>query len=93
MNVIDCLPEEHRDTFVAELERRAPDLLPALRTQEKPIYSQWEAVEDILADAFTEHYGPNHDPTDTGVKIDGALAAFMGSFPLDDIADAPPPGE
>lgn len=49
--------------------------------------------EEILADAFTEHYGPNHDPTETGVKIDGALAAFVGCFPLDDIPDAPPSDE
>jgi hypothetical protein len=86
VNVIDEIPEPHRSTLVTVLENKNPELLRTLRNSELPTVSEWEAVEDTLADAFSEHYGPGHEPDETGKRIDNALGAFMTRWPNDNLA-------
>jgi hypothetical protein len=83
MNVIESLPEEHRETFVAVLAEKDPELLANLQARQAPTFPDWRRVQDVLADAFSEHYGENHEPTETGVKIDNALGAFVTRWPSD----------
>ncbi|MGW5724070.1 hypothetical protein ACWEVP_48450 [Amycolatopsis sp. NPDC003865] len=86
-NVIDEVPSEFRDVIVELLSEREPELLSALRAQEKPNLDQQEAVIDILGDAFTEHLGPGHEPTARGVLIDNALGAFLTKWPAEELQD------
>lgn len=88
VNVIDEIPEPHRSTFVAVLEDKDPDLLRALRNSTLPTVAEWETVEETFIDAFSEHYGPGHEPDETGKRIDNALGAFMTRWPNDKLADS-----
>ncbi len=84
-NVIDSLPEQVRPVFVEILGERAPDLLSSLRAREKPTLQEQEEVADILSDAFTEHFGPGHVPTEQGKLIDEALGMFLTRWPAEDL--------
>ncbi|KAA9157943.1 hypothetical protein FPZ12_023965 [Amycolatopsis acidicola] len=84
--VIDSLPQEFRPVVVRLLAERDPVLLAALQAQEKPTLDQQEEVIDALGDAFTEHLGPGHEPTEEGVLIDNALGAFLTRWPAEDLA-------
>jgi hypothetical protein len=86
VNVVDEIPQPHRDTFVAVLTERNPHLLDELRHSTLPTQEQWETVEDTLADALAEHWGPGHEPDETGVKIDDAIGAFVTRWPNDNLA-------
>jgi hypothetical protein len=88
MNVIDEIPEPHRVVVVEVLEKRDPQLLEALRASSLPTVDQWETVEDTMIDAMSEHYGPGHEPDETGKQIDNALGAFMLRWPNDALADS-----
>jgi hypothetical protein len=85
--VIDSLPDEFRTILTNLLAERDPDLLFALQTQEKPTTDQQESVIDVLADAFTEHLGPDDEPTAQGVLIDNALGAFLTRWPTEELLD------
>lgn len=82
MNVIEGMPAEYRSIFVEILGRRDPELLSALSVGE-PSREQREAVEDILADEFTDNLGPGHEPTARGALIDDALGAFLLRWPIE----------
>jgi len=86
-NVFDELPAEFRDVVVELLGQRDPELLAALRKQDKPTLEQQEAVIDVLGDAFTEHLGACHEPTARGVLIDNALGAFLTRWPAEELSD------
>ncbi|HEX5121363.1 MAG TPA: hypothetical protein VFW65_39770 [Pseudonocardiaceae bacterium] len=88
MNVIDEIPEPHRSTFISVLEDKDPDLLRTLRDSTVPTIEAWETVEETFIDALSEHYGPRHEPDDTGKRIDDALGAFMTRWPNDKLADS-----
>jgi hypothetical protein len=85
--VIEGLPEQYREVFTTLLSQRDPELLSALQSQEKPTVAQQDAVIEVLADAFTEHFGPGHEPTERGVLIDDALRAFLEQWPADILTD------
>ena len=85
--VIDALPDEFRTVITNLLAERDPGLLHALQTQEKPTTDQQESVIDALADAFTEHLGPDGEPTAQGVLIDNALGAFLTRWPVEELLD------
>jgi hypothetical protein len=89
MNVVDAIPEPHRTTFVEVLQDKDPQLLERLRASSVPTLDAWEAVEETFIDALSEHYGPGHEPDETGKRIDNALGAFMTRWPNDTLADAP----
>lgn len=84
-NVIDSLPERYRPVITDILAERAPELLASLRSRDKPTIQEQQAVTEILADAFTEHFGPGHIPTEQGVLIDDALGQFLTRWPADDL--------
>lgn len=86
-NVIDELPGEFRGVIVQVLGERDPELLSALRAQQKPTLDQQEAVIDVLGDAFTEHLGAGQEPTERGVLIDNALGAFLTRWPTEELLD------
>jgi hypothetical protein len=91
VNVVDEIPEPHRTVFVSVLEDKDPELLRTLRASTVPTVATWEAVEDTFVYAFSEHYGPGHEPDETGKRIDNALGAFMTRWPNDKLADSPRP--
>lgn len=76
------MPEGCRAILNEIIGRRNPDLLAALSVRE-PSREQREAVEDILADAFTDNLGPGHEPTERGVLIDDTLGAFLLRWPIE----------
>lgn len=82
-NVIDSLPEQHRETFVLVLREKDPELLEVLLSRQVPTLAAWDKVQELFIDAFSEHYGPGHEPTETGMKIDNALGAFLIRWPRD----------
>lgn len=85
--VLDGLPLEFQAVFTSLLTKRNPELLHALQTQEKPTLDQQDEVIEVLADAFSEHFGPGHEPTEQGVLIDNALGAFLARWPAEDLTD------
>ncbi|WP_020663161.1 hypothetical protein [Amycolatopsis benzoatilytica] len=85
--VIDSVPDEFRPIVTSLLAGRDLELLKALQTREKPTLDQQEAVIDVLGDAFTEHFGPGHEPTEQGKLTDNALGAFLACWPSEDLAD------
>jgi hypothetical protein len=89
VSVIDHIAAEHRDAFVGVLSQQAPALLEALLGEDLPSYQEWEAVQEVLNDEFSKYYGPDHEPDETGVRIDNALGAFMAQFPGDELPDYP----
>ena len=89
VNVIDELPEPHRTTLVQILREKAPDLVEALRASTLPNYRQWRAVEDAMSSAMSDHYGPGHQPDETGIAAEDALDAFVLRWPNDHLASAP----
>lgn len=89
MNTIDEIPEPHRTTFVEVLQDKDPELLEQLRASSVPTLDAWEAVEETFIDALSEHYGPGHEPDETGKQIDNALGAFMTRWPNDKLTDTP----
>jgi hypothetical protein len=91
MNVIDEIPDPHRTMFVSVLEDKDPDLLRTLRATAVLTYAMWRVVLDIFTHAMSEHYGPGHEPDETGKRIDNALGAFMTRWPNDKLADSPRP--
>jgi hypothetical protein len=87
VNVIDEIPEPHRSTFIAVLQDKDPALLQALSASTLPTRTEWVAVRETFIDAFSEHYGPGHEPDETGKRIDNALGAFMTRWPNDNLAE------
>jgi hypothetical protein len=87
VSVIDEIPEPHRSTFVSVLEDKDPDLLYVLRGSAVPTLDAWESVEETFIDALSEHYDPDHEPDETGKRIDNALGAFMTRWPNDRSAE------
>jgi hypothetical protein len=85
--VIEALPDEFRAVVTSLLAERDPDLLHALQKQDKPTMDQQESVIGVLSDAFTEHLGPNQEPTAQGVLIDNALGAFLTRWPTEELLD------
>lgn len=93
VNVIDEIPEPHRATFIAVLQDKDPDLLRALRVSTLPTLAEWETVEESFIDALSDHYGPGHEPDETGKRIDNELGAFMTRWPNDNLTDSGPSPE
>ncbi|MGH3627746.1 MAG: hypothetical protein ACRDRL_09950 [Sciscionella sp.] len=83
-NVVDSLPVEFREVLVETLQERDPALLASLRVRREPTLQEREAVEEILADAFTEHFGPGHEPTERGKAVDNTLGAFLTQWPIEE---------
>ncbi|HWC79338.1 MAG TPA: hypothetical protein VG756_05170 [Pseudonocardiaceae bacterium] len=88
MNIIDEIPEPHRTIIIEVLEDKDPQLLETLRTSAPPTFDVWLGVTDTMIDAMSEHYGPGHEPDETGKQIDNALGAFMLRWPSDALADS-----
>lgn len=65
-----------------ELARRNPALLTELRNSQEPTIDQREAVEDLLADALSENWGPDHVPNDHGLAIERAINRFLEAWPI-----------
>jgi hypothetical protein len=86
VNVIDEIPEPHRSTFVSVLEDKDPELLRTLRDSAVPTATVSETVAETFIDALSEHYGPGHEPDETGKRIDNALGAFLTRWPNDGLA-------
>lgn len=83
-NVIDSVPQEHRETFVQVLQQHNSVLLNALRAQEAPTIDQADDVTDVFARAFIVNVGPDEDhPTERAVQIDDALGAFLKRWPVE----------
>ncbi|MGH3628862.1 MAG: hypothetical protein ACRDRL_15680 [Sciscionella sp.] len=88
-NVIDSIPERHRDTFVQVLEERDSELLKQLRGQKKPTLAQADSVTTLFARAFIVNIGPNDDyPTELAVRIDDALRVFLARWPGETLEDS-----
>ncbi|WP_116201536.1 hypothetical protein [Amycolatopsis circi] len=85
--VMDSLPDRFRPIVTSLLKQRDPELLTAFQAQEKPTLDQQEAMIDVLGDAFTEHFGPGHEPTEQGKLIDDALGAFLTRWPSEDLTE------
>jgi hypothetical protein len=88
VNVVDEIPEPHRSTFVSVLEDRDPELLRTLRNSTAPTVAASDAVADTFMYALSEHWGPGHEPDETGKRIDNALGAFLTRWPNDELADS-----
>jgi hypothetical protein len=86
VNVVDEIPEPHRSTFVSVLEDKDPELLRILRDSTVPTVAAAETVAETFIDALSEHYGPGHEPDETGKRIDNALGAFLTRWPTDSLA-------
>jgi hypothetical protein len=82
-NVIDSIPEQYREVLINIVGHRDPQLLTALRTGEQPTQPEREAVEEVLADALSEHFGPGHIPTDQGILIERTIEAFLEQWPIE----------
>ena len=85
MNVIDEIPQPHRDVLVSVLAERDPKLLAELRRRTVPTEDQWDIVSETLNEALADHWGPDHEPDETGVRIDNALGAFLTRWPNDQL--------
>jgi hypothetical protein len=83
VNAIDEIPEPHRSTIVSVLEEKDPELLRTLRNSAVPTLAAVDAVADRIMDALSEHWGPDHEPDETGKRIDNALGAFLTRWPND----------
>jgi hypothetical protein len=88
VNVVDEIPEPHRGTFVSVLADKDPELLRTLRNNAVPTVAAADAVAETFIDALSEHYGPGHEPDETGKRIDNALGAFLTRWPTDKLADS-----
>jgi hypothetical protein len=82
-NVIESLPEQYRAVVVEILGQRDPALLSSLAAQQQPTQQEREAVEDLLADALSENFGPGHAPTERGTLIEHTIDAFLERWPID----------
>lgn len=82
-NVIDSLPPELQDVFIAVLDEHDSDLLGSLRASSEPSQDEREAVEDILSDVFSEHVGEEGEPAERGRLIDDALGKFLLRWPIE----------
>jgi hypothetical protein len=91
VNVVDEIPEPHRTMFVSVLEDKDQELLRTLRATTVPTYAIWHVVLDTFMEAMSEHFGPGHEPDETGKRIDNALGAFMTRWPNDKLADSQTP--
>jgi hypothetical protein len=91
VNVVDQIPEPHRTTFVSVLDDQDPELLRTLRASTVPAHAAWEAVQETFIDAMSEHWGPGHEPDETGKRIDNALGAFMARWPEEELGDSQTP--
>ena len=85
MNVIDEIPQPHRDVLASVLAERDAKLLDELRKSAAPTRGQWDTVSETLNDALADHWGPDHEPDETGVRIDNALGAFLTRWPNDQL--------
>ncbi|WP_137816940.1 hypothetical protein [Gandjariella thermophila] len=63
--------------------QRDPALLSSLTTQQHPTQQEREAVEDLLADALSENFGPGHAPTERGTLIEHTIDAFLERWPIE----------
>lgn len=82
-NVIDSMPERYATVLAEVIGQREPGLLAALRTSEEPSLQQREAVEEFLADALSDNFGPSHQPTERGILIERTIDAFLERWPID----------
>jgi hypothetical protein len=82
-HVIDSLPPELQEVFVAVLDEYDSDLLNSLRSSSEPGQEEREAVEDLLSDAFSEHTDDDGELTDRGRLIDHVLGKFLLYWPID----------
>lgn len=90
MNVVDQLDSAWRDKFVTVLRERNPRLLASLVSKDVPTFREWETVEEILADAVTEHVvDADYDTDKEGAELEYTLAAFINAFPNDSLPDSP----
>jgi hypothetical protein len=72
-----------QSTVIAEeLARRNPALLAELRSIQEPTVDQRGAVEDLLADALSENWGPGHVPNEHGLAIERAINRFLEVWPI-----------
>ncbi|PKV97294.1 hypothetical protein ATK30_8269 [Amycolatopsis echigonensis] len=85
--VLDSLRNRFQPIVTSLLEKHDPELLAAFRVQDKPTLDQQEAMIDVVGDAFSEHFGPGHEPTEQGKLIDDALGAFLTRWPSEDLTE------
>jgi hypothetical protein len=88
VNVIDVIPEPHRSVFISVLQAKDPEMLHTFQNSAAPTVAEADTVADTFIIAMSEHYGPGHEPDETGKRIDNALGAFLTCWPTDKLADA-----
>jgi hypothetical protein len=81
-NVLDAISPEPRSVIEDELAHRNPALLAELRGAQEPTTDQCEAVEDVLAVALTDNFGPTQAPNVRGSTIERAIDAFFEAWPI-----------
>jgi hypothetical protein len=80
-NVVEKIPEEFKAIFTEVLDERDPELLSALRNQDKPTNAQREDVDDIFSDEIVRELGSEHVPTERGQRIKRAIEEFWHLWP------------
>ena len=81
-NVLAAVERAHRAVIEVELGHRAPALLEALHSANKPTIEQSDALMDVMINAMGEHYGPGHIPDERGVAIDDAIGGYLLAWPI-----------
>ncbi len=82
-SAIETIPEEYRAIVVAVLGARDAKLLKALQTREVPTRIDRVKVADALSSEFSNHLGPDYEPTEYGRSVDDALGAFLMRWPIE----------
>ena len=82
-SVIQSLPEPYRAVMTEIIGQRDPDLLASLNTHQPPTLHEREAVEEFLADALSDQFGPGHVPTERGKLIEHTIDAFLEQWPIE----------
>lgn len=84
MSVLDELDPLTAAVVAEVLGRRAPDLLPRLRTAEDLDKDDRARVETCLSDEFHSHpLGPDYEPSEDAKKVDDAIGRFLLRFPFE----------
>jgi hypothetical protein len=78
------LPHEVASLIDAVLQRRQPALAARLRAETDVALDDRAAVEDLLADEFSDEvFEPDYEPTAYGKQVDDAIGKFLVRFPIE----------
>lgn len=82
-NVIEHFPDDLRVVVIEILSDRDPQLLEALRAQQRPTAEQQETLEKLLLDAFLHELWPDDEPSEHGKLADRALSELFALWPVE----------